>query len=98
MLLLEAQDIDLARPWRWFDDKAILLVVALALSDHVDRHCHALNALDSPLVFLFFFFHFCVAILARFVIIINPLTDCAAKSTYTLFVAKEILGDDKVSF
>ena len=46
MQLLVAHNADLARAGRWFHNEAELLVVALALSNHIGGQWHALNALD----------------------------------------------------
>ena len=46
MQLLVAHDAYLARAGRWCHNEAELLVVALALSNHISGQWHALDALD----------------------------------------------------
>ena len=68
MNLLETNDIDLSGAWSWFHEEAEIFVIALTLSYHIGGHRHALNVLNSPV--LFFFFDLAVVLLIVVVIVI----------------------------
>ena len=66
--LLEAHDVDFAAAGRRLDHEAELLVVPLALRDHVSRHGHPLDGLNRPLLVLIITFITVAVLILIFII------------------------------